>query len=169
MRDQSIIQKALLKFKEVFMNLNQVFYSIAACCLLMTIFAVSEVFAYPGYNYSKGCPTDTNNICITSSTYNVESYEVMIGGGGGGGVGTRARTRTVLSGNNVRRYQTGRIYDFRNRDITRVINIEEVENSLVPIILFNESTVFPAGFSPYSNMLCNQLSNSETLCFYPKS
>ena len=119
------------------MNLNQIFYSsIAACCLLMAIFAVSEVSA----------------------------YEVFIEGGGGisgGGYGRFPLT-------DVKRYETARIYDFRNRDIAQVINIEYLENDRLPVILFNDVTVFPEGFNPYSDMFCNQLSNSDTLCFYPK-
>ena len=126
------------------MNLNQIFYSsIAACCLLMVIFAVSEVSAYSGYNYSKGCYEDNGN-CITYLR--------------------------SISSRDVRRYKATSIYDFRNRDIAQVINIEYVKDDQLSVIVFNKDTVFPENFNPYSEMSCNQLNNTgDILCFYHKA
>ncbi len=121
------------------MNLSHVFYSIAACCLLMTIFTVSKVSAYSGYNYSE------------------QHYEGIWGG---------PPTSSPFLINDVRRYKTTSVYDFRGRNLTEVMNIKHIKNDQTSVILFNNLTVFPEGFDPYSGMSCNQSGNNEILCFY---
>lgn len=115
------------------MNLNQVFYSIATCCLLMTIFFVSEVFGYLGKTPRQMACYRRYMDCRSYSTTN----------------------------------STTNIYDFRNKQVK--VDIEDVKNSSIPVILFNDRTVFPEDFI-FSDMLCNQLNNNngEILCFYPK-
>ena len=115
------------------MNLNQMFYSIATCCLLMAIFVISKVSAYSEYNES--CHTDMEGNCITylRSIDEVVIMDELFREGRNrirGGRGT-------LSSRDVKRYETARIYDFRNRDIAQVINIEYLENDRLPVILFN--------------------------------
>ena len=136
------------------MKLNQIFYSIAACCLLMATFVVLKVSAYSGNN---GSCYKVDGACVTHKV----GYEAMVGDGG-------SRSRTYLRANDVERYKTTNIYDFRGRHVAIVNNIQDVRNDSMPVILFNTSTVFPEDFNPYSDMFCNQLSNDETLCFYPK-
>ena len=134
----------------------------------MVIFAVSEVSAYSGYNYSKGCYEDGGN-CIT---YLRSIDEVVIMDEIFRRARRRARIRGsgTISSRDVRRYKATPIYDFRNRDIAQVINIEYVKDDQLSVIVFNKDTVFPENFNPYSEMSCNQLNNTgDILCFYRKA
>ena len=135
------------------MKLNQVFYSIAACCLLIATFVVLEVSAYSGN--SGRCDADGDCLISPSSTHNEYKYRSGL-------------YKDPVYESYLVRYKTANVYDFRGRDISMATNIQDVRNDSMPVILFNSSTVFPEDFNPYSDMFCHQLSDDEILCFYPK-
>ena len=131
-------------------------FIIATCCyvLLIASVTVSEVFAYDDGHVKECLQWTTRGAIYQNPHLRPRRYQ---------------DDRYQRSSRQDQAHRS-EIHDFRGRNLSDSDEMQEdIETSQLPIVLFDSNTVFPEDFNPFSDMFCNQLNNSEILCFYPKA